>query len=118
MNMRREAITVENIRAVAPSERVECVYIGRANRAFGLAASPLANPYTVREHGTTRALALYRRWLHEDIKVWGPAHSELSRLVEMLRRGERVRLLCYCAPGPCHGEIVKAALLWMMEDAR
>lgn len=109
-------VTVENIRNVPRDEWGECVYIGRANRAYGLAASPLANPYTVQRYGREGALERFKRHLWEDLKVWGPMHHELSGLVERLRRGERVRLLCWCAPRECHGDVVKAALLWMMSD--
>lgn len=110
-------ITIENIRRIPATEHADCVYIGRANRALHLPASPLANPFRLSPTlPREAALENYRRWLWQDIQEWGEAKDELVRLAAMARRGECVRLMCYCAPAPCHGDIVKRAILWMASD--
>jgi hypothetical protein len=37
------------------------------------------------------------------------AKSELNRLYGLAKRGD-VSLLCYCAPEPCHGELIRKML--------
>lgn len=88
----------------------EWVYIGRANSQAGLAASPLANPYKVRAFGGQRGatLADYRRWLWARIQAGDTAVLEALRGITA-----ESALVCWCKPGPCHGDVVKAAAAWV-----
>jgi hypothetical protein len=85
------------------------VYIGRP--------SVLGNPYpvstkTVQEHN--RVCALYRVWLWEEIKkgILSPVYLELLKILEMARN-DGVSLVCWCKPLPCHGDVVKNALIYL-----
>lgn len=103
----------------------EWVYIGRANSQAGLAASPLANPYKVRAFGElSRAdyggqrgatLADYRRWLWARIQA-----GDTAVLAALRGITAESALVCWCKPGPCHGDVVKAAAEWLRahEDMR
>ncbi|MFM9102080.1 MAG: DUF4326 domain-containing protein, partial [Cyanobium sp.] len=42
-----------------------------------------------------------------------PQERELRRLLEQARAGE-LELLCWCQPLPCHAEVVRGVLLWLM----
>lgn len=88
------------------------LYIGRANPGARLAASPLANPFRPRDFGGERGATLphYRRWL------WGQIQDGNRAVLQVLAavREESV-LVCYCAPGPCHGDVVRAAAAWLRE---
>jgi hypothetical protein len=90
------------------------LYIGRANDQAGLAASPLANPYKVRDYGGQRGATLddYRHWL------WGRLVAGDASVVAALRSitAETV-LVCWCKPGPCHGDVVQAAAAWVRRQA-
>lgn len=81
------------------------VYIGRANGRYGLKASPLANPFTLKAHGE-QALMRYAEWLPTD----AAAQVELDQLAARLGAGENLALACWCNPKPCHGDIVAEAL--------
>lgn len=90
------------------------VYIGRANSTIGLAQSPLANPFKVKDFGGRgQTLPHYRRWLWERIQagdetVW----DELGAI------NESTVLICWCKPGPCHGDGVKAAAEWVQAQQK
>jgi hypothetical protein len=61
----------------------QCRDIGRKNGRYQLPASKWANPFTVkREADRETAIASYARWL----------------------RG--LDLVCWCAPLPCHGDVL------------
>jgi hypothetical protein len=84
------------------------MYIGRANSAAGLLQSPLANPFRARDYGRGRTLAPYRDWL------WGRIIAGDEGVISALRAitADTV-LVCYCKPGPCHGDVVRAAAAWL-----
>ena len=86
------------------------LYIGRANRTAGLARSPLANPFKVGVFGGRRGatLSYYRRWLWEQIQAGNMAVIEALQAID-----DSTVLVCWCVPGPCHGEVVKAAAAWL-----
>jgi alkylated DNA repair dioxygenase AlkB len=93
-------IRIENKRTYRGSG----VYIGRP--------SLLGNPYSVREYGRQEAISLYRRWLWDRILEQGVVYAELKRLAELAKRGD-LTLICWCAPEPCHGEVVRKAIEWL-----
>ena len=108
-------ITIVNVKTF----RGQSYYIGRAmpNRK----GSPLGNPFKVKPHGpyptAQSTLNDYKKHLWKLIKdTSSPAFLELVRLLDNAKH-EPVNLGCWCAPGRCHGEIVKAAIeyLAMME---
>lgn len=71
------------------------VYIGRAWNMGGwnLPQSKWHNPYTVKKYGD-QALVLYENYIRK---------SSLMNEIEELRDK---RLGCWCAPKPCHGDIL------------
>jgi hypothetical protein len=89
-------------------------YIGRASRLAGLPRSPLANPFRVGDFGGRcgATLPFYRRWLWAQIQAGDPAVIEALRAID-----DSSVLVCWCSPGPCHGEVVKAAAAWLKDRA-
>jgi len=74
------------------------VYVGRAVNRGGwrLAASPLANPYRAGRDGSRAdVIAAYREYLL--------ARPDLLALLPQLRGR---RLGCWCAPLPCHADVI------------
>ena len=84
------------------------LYIGRANGYAQLEASLLANPFAVKEYGRGGTLPHYRRWLWEQIQ----AENE-DVLAALWSITDSTVLVCWCAPLPCHGDVVKAAAAWL-----
>jgi hypothetical protein len=89
------------------------LYIGRVNRQVGLSQSPLANPFKVKafggQHGST--LTHYRQWLWERIQAGDETVLDALKTID-----ENTVLVCYCKPGPCHGDVVKAAAAWLRQQ--
>jgi hypothetical protein len=108
-------ITVVNIRTAPPN----AIYIGR--EMPGLPVSPLGNPFRPADlqnaDGRSLCIRNYRRWIWDQIKTRGPAFAELQRLAEIARTQDLV-LACWCAPKSCHGDVVKAAIEWMINSER
>ena len=74
----------------------DAVTIGRTVRWYRLLRSKWANPFTVkRETDHETALAAYERWLRLQRPLMGALH-ELCGL----------DLVCWCAPLPCHGDLL------------
>lgn len=72
------------------------VYIGRANPRRGLAKSKWANPFKINDERD-------RDWVIRAYHVWLLNHPELYADLHELR-GKR--LGCFCAPKPCHGDVL------------
>lgn len=91
------------------------VYIGRANSYAGLPKSPLANPFKIKDlsgRGQTlppgSTLVHYRCWLWQHIQAGDEAVLDALRAIDASSV-----LICWCKPGPCHGDVVKAAAAWL-----
>ena len=79
------------------------VYIGRP--------SEWGNPFVIGEHGTReQVIAMYRFWL------WEKCGSEF--FVDKLAALHGKTLVCWCAPAPCHGDVLVAAAEWATKQER
>lgn len=79
------------------------VYIGRPGR-FG-------NPYRLRkdtDRNRKRLLRRYRRWLFCRLGKDSEFRADVAALAGS-------SLVCYCAPKPCHGDVLARAADWMAE---
>jgi hypothetical protein len=81
------------------------VYIGRGG--------PWGNPFRIGVDGDRQqVIARYRRWFWSEIQAGRIDRGALARL-----HGKR--LGCFCAPKPCHGEVLERAAIWaLVEEAR
>lgn len=92
------------IRIVNTRNTKEGEYIGRG--------SPLGNPFKIVANGYTRAqvISMYEEWLKNQILNGNKAIiSEINRLLNIAANGDLI-LRCYCAPLPCHGDVIKKFL--------
>jgi hypothetical protein len=70
------------------------VYIGRANRHYGLARSKWCNPFNIGKDGT-----------REDvIRLF--VECSLPRLMPHIHLLRGKDLVCWCAPQACHGDVL------------
>ena len=78
------------------TEGQDWTYIGRACNMGGwhLKASKWQNPYQVKKYGRERCLELYEQYVIS------------SKLIEDIEELRGRRLGCFCAPQPCHGDIL------------
>lgn len=85
------------------------VYIGRPGR--GLKGSPLANPESLKSEVDRAAnIQRYRRWLFDRLVEGSPQLAELQRIAALEKELGTVYLACFCAPKPCHGDIIASAI--------
>jgi len=89
-------VTVINIKNV---NGFDAVYIGRPS-VFG-------NPFSVRM-GRTTCIARYGMRFAELMSCETPLKAAVDRLVLRVYNGEDIKLACFCAPLPCHGDTIKA----------
>lgn len=109
-NPRSPQIRIVKIDPIAYPTSQPGIYIGR--RTPGSVASPLANPYSVQEHGRLRAVELYREWLQAKVAEKDPeVLGALTEIRDQFRAGYDVTLKCWCFPNLCHGEIIREAVL-------
>lgn len=89
--------TVVNVRMVNGERPEFDVYIGRANGRAGFKKSKWANPFPVKQFGGNHRLAVeaYRDWIETQ-------HDLLAAIPELVGK----RLGCWCAPEPCHGDVL------------
>lgn len=90
-------IHVMNLRVEQPA--YDCSNQIRVDRK-----SVLGNPF----HNGTRDENCdnYRSWL-ANLPSDSPQHTELRRLVNVLRNHGRLELYCWCAPERCHADYIK-----------
>ena len=75
------------------------VYIGRPN--------PLGNPFVIERDGTRdEVIVKYRTWLYAVAKTDTRVRAVLNALLQIAETNEAIRLVCWCAPLPCHGDVI------------
>ena len=93
-------ITVGNRSAGAQGE-----YIGRP--------TVLSNRFRIgRDGNRAQVIAKYREWLARNRHQPGVS-AELRRLAVLAANGD-LTLVCWCAPLPCHGDVVAEVLRSMV----
>ena len=99
-------ISVGNVKRGGPHGYIG-IYIGRAG--YGLKGSPLANPFKMnKEAERAEVIERYRTYIQKKIEERDQAVlDELREIEHAHRKGEKVVLLCWCAPRACHGDVVK-----------
>jgi hypothetical protein len=77
--------------------------IDRTNKTLG---NPyiLRNKYNILER--RNVIALYKEKLDRDCEQKGPMYQELLKIIEQLKEGHDIALMCWCAPLPCHGDCI------------
>ena len=68
----------------------DAVYVGRPSK--------WGNPFTVAIHGRKKAVDHYRTY------IYGPRQAPIREAMKKELRGKD--LICWCAPDPCHADII------------
>ena len=86
------------------------VYIGRGS-VFGNEWSHRpGTKATYRVRTRQEAIDRYREWLHATLADSTAVTVAFNKLLTEARTSA-VMLLCYCAPHPCHGDVIRGELL-------
>jgi hypothetical protein len=74
----------------------------------------LGNPFVLHDHrdAAVRAKVIerYREKYDADLAGDGPMSEATAALAERVRNGERLVLMCWCWPKPCHGGLITAEI--------
>jgi len=107
-------VCVVNVRDIQAGDK-GVVYVGRA--CAGWRASVLGNPFKLGVDGSREVvIQKYKAWLWAQYKKGGEVRREVLRLVEAAKSGQGVVLGCWCKPLACHGDVVKALVLWLVRS--
>lgn len=110
-------VRVTNMRSSAGLDNApqagETVYrVDRANPVLGNRHF-LFNRFDSEER--RRVIAAYGHDLERDLARSGPMSAEIARLADRVRAGEQICLACWCAPAPCHGDLIAKAVREQLE---
>lgn len=105
-------IKVVSKRSLSPELGWSDIYVGRP--------SPLGNPFQMNtEAERDSVVAQYRKWLWAQIQDGSAsAGYELIAIARRVKKGEQIRLVCFCAPRKCHADIIVNAINWLIESGR
>jgi len=113
-------ILIANIRDLLPPSMWPAwyVYVGRENKGWKLAESPLANPYKVGMnycgyYTREEVVAVYSQKVlraYNNVPVSEEVIAELARLRALFKRHGKLVLVCWCAPKRCHAEAIREFL--------
>lgn len=95
-----EVVNFYQINKIIPDDGV---YIGRANKNFNLESSKFANPFVMKDNSDLerqRVVDDYKNWLFKEI-----SKNNITKKDLMLLNGKK--LVCYCSPKLCHGNVLK-----------
>lgn len=93
------------------------VYVGRTRSVGSLyrdALHELANPFSVKQYGRDGCIARYRKWLWQKIQDRDPSVLDALEKLKCIHGTGELNLVCHCAPLPCHADVIKACLEWMV----
>lgn len=92
----------------APVVGETVIDIDRSHPVFG-------NPFVLRDHRDdlerARVIAAYTARLDADIERNGPMARAVAALGDRVEAGEAIALRCWCAPKPCHGDVIRDRVL-------
>lgn len=112
--MRDDNPRIVNVRGKGPSDRF--LYVGR-EMPGRFRASPFGNPFsakagkeTIRVATAAEAVEQFRRWVRGELDL-PRLEARRNRLLDSLPMlqaalDEGLPLGCWCAPGPCHAEVL------------
>lgn len=91
------------------------IYIGR--NSYGLKCSVLSNKFKIGIDGNRdEVVEKYRRWLWIEFNKKGEVYEELVKISKRVIEGEEIKLVCWCSPEKCHGDVIKSCIEWMIES--
>jgi hypothetical protein len=113
-------VRVVNVRAededfrAAPGERV--IPMDRASNSL------MGNRHDMKSKSMAerdRVVAAHAADLEADIKRKGPMHQAMMAIAfDIVDRGDKVAIQCFCAPKPCHLDLVAATIASMAQEIR
>lgn len=112
-------LTVVHIKDSLKTENTASLYIGRGSpKSPKMENAGLGNPFTVKQYGRGKAAEAYRPWLWKQYNENPAVKQKIDGIVERIKAGENIELVCFCKPKPCHGDMIKRLIDYMIEKER
>ena len=85
--------------------------------------SVLGNPFVMDKDADksterNRVCDLYHRWLWDRMKEHGSVSRIINEYADEYISTQSLIFRCWCAPLRCHGESVRAAVLWTVKNRK
>ena len=81
--------------------------------------SIFGNPFQLsHESQRDQILKQYTKWLTEQWHAKGDLQKAIINLAADSKNGEKIALQCWCAPKPCHGDILKLTIDELVGDSK
>lgn len=91
------------------------LYVGRKNEHYGLAQSPLANPFVNNPKAIGKVvanpIAYYKAWLWYEMKA-----GNAAVLQALAGINDETVLVCWCHPEPCHAGVIDRAARYLKQE--
>ncbi|MFB9993129.1 DUF4326 domain-containing protein [Deinococcus oregonensis] len=104
-------MTIHNAHKPIP-EGYTPIYVGHRTTyrpEFGADFSGLGNLFVIGRTGPRKeVIGLYEQWLQARLKTDVPQTRLIQALVDRVQTGEKLLLICWCAPLPCPADVIKA----------
>lgn len=81
----------------------------------------LGNPYRMRSRSLeerARVISLFRARHATDFQRQGPLYQKSLEFARRVANGESIALQCWCAPLPCHGDVILAGIQALIVQLR
>ncbi len=92
------------------------IYIGRGS-VFGNPYSHMDGTKALYKVATREeAIEKYREWFHKERLNNVALYDKLNQMIGWLVNGGDINLVCYCAPKPCHADVIKQYLEYVVEQ--
>ncbi|MBK9497261.1 MAG: DUF1768 domain-containing protein [Xanthomonadales bacterium] len=105
-------LTVSNGRQLRQMDETH-VYIGHAHAKWPGKSSALSNPFYIADMTRQQKVDAYADWLWRKLfveRAMSPQVMTFRGLLERLRANQPTKLLCWCSPSACHGDVIKIYL--------
>jgi hypothetical protein len=84
----------------------EGIYVGRP--------TALGNPFTVKEFGKGNCINKYEERLWACMATDNPVRRGIVALTDRYVADGALTLACWCAPAPCHAEVIARMIEWLI----
>jgi hypothetical protein len=78
----------------------------------------LGNVHVNEDKTRAEKIEAFRQDLLKDFAVRGPMYHACEAIVDLLMEGKDVILMCWCAPLPCHGQVIHAEVTKLLHRRR
>lgn len=94
------------------------LYIGRGQtRDNRMENAYLGNPFKLNPNETRGStLQKFKQWAWKEYNTNKTYKDKLDTIAERIINGENIELVCFCKPNPCHGDILKDFIEWIIKQ--